>query len=188
MKLPALCGLVWLLYARPAFAQSDEPTTPDAGTEPAPPDATTSSEGAVPGMEALSQTELGALGLEPEGPRVDTSYHFWGFADFTSALQLKPRGAAAVVQGEHQSFYVGNFNVYLSKNLSESFRTMGEVRFTYLPNGSFNASSNGYSVTDTSAVDYANGQSITRWGGIIIQRVYLEWTLHKYITVRGGSS
>jgi hypothetical protein len=176
-KWRALLTLTWFLCAQAVYAQSAEP--PAQKKLPA----ETSS---GPRVEVLSNAELDALGLESTGPRVDTSFHFWGFADFNSSSQIRASGASAAAQGRHQNFFIGNLNLYLSKNLSESFRTMAEVRLTYLPNGSYYVSQNGYEQVDTSTVDYANGQSLTRWGGIILQRVYLEWTLHRMITVRGG--
>src|ERR1700759_5603458 len=158
MKLRLLTGLVWLLCAQQTFEQSGPPESADASTD-AP----------TPEVETLSASELEALGLEQqqEGPRVDTDVHFWGFADFTSSLVIHPHGPAAFAQGRYQNFYIGDLNLYLSKNLSESFRTMAEVRFTYLPNGSFSYGSTGITQVDTTTVDYANGQSTTRWGGII---------------------
>jgi len=171
----ALCLLVFASVAR---AQPADPEASKPDPEPVTPDESAT--------EKLSASELGALGLDVAGPRVDTDFHFWGFADFTSAMLIRPRGAIGIVQGRHQSFYIGNLNLYLSKNLSDSFRTMAEVRLTYLPNGSYSVDQGGYAQQDTSTVDYANGQSTTRWGGIIMQRIYLEWTLHPLLSVRGG--
>ncbi|MET0287160.1 MAG: hypothetical protein ABW352_21935 [Polyangiales bacterium] len=181
MNKRTLCLLAWL-WCAPLFAQDAQEAKPEIPEQTElPPDPASG-----PTVEALSDTELEALGLDAAGPRVDTSLHFWGFADFNSSQTFRPKGAVAVAQGRHQSFYVGNLNLYFSKNLSESFRTMAEVRLTYLPNGNFTVTPDGYLQTDTSAFDYANGQVVTRWGGIIMQRIYLEWTLHRFLSVRGG--
>jgi hypothetical protein len=181
MRWRAIWSLTWLLCAHAAHAQSEEPSGESFGEVELPLEPSSSSN-----VQALSESELGALGLETSGSRVDTDFHLWGFADFSSTMLIRPPKATAAVQGAHQSFYIGSLNFYLSKNLSESFRTMAEVRLTYLPNGSYYFGADGFKQVDTSTVDYANGQSLTRWGGIILQRVYLEWTLHRLITVRGG--
>lgn len=205
LRLAAPLALAVLLTAR-AHAQSAPPDASgaagqdlgDAGTpgrpaaqvvEPTPaapvddePTMETSSEAS----ETLTGAELEALGLDEEGQGVDTDLHFSGFADFTSFVPIKPRGAAAVGLPRHQTFYVGNINLYLSKNLSESFRTMGEVRLTYLPNGSMDVSPTGFDYQSSQALDYANTSQPTRWGGIVLQRIYLEWTLHRLAVVRGG--
>jgi hypothetical protein len=98
----ALWGIPWLLFALPVVAQPTEPAdllpAVDLPAEEA------------SAIETLSRAELNALGLDAEGSRVDTDFHFWGFADFTSSLLIKPRGAPAVAQGRHQTFYVGNLN------------------------------------------------------------------------------
>jgi hypothetical protein len=187
MTRGALLGVAWLLCAHATYAQSVDAEPDELAREPESESVDDASEASTgPRVEALSETELDALGLESAGPRVDTDFHLWGFADFNSGLLYRSLPAATVAQGEHQSFYVGNLNLYLSKNLSESFRTMTEVRFTYLPNGSSALGTSGFQQVDTSAVDYANGQSLTRWGGIILQRVYLEWAFHRLLAVRGG--
>jgi hypothetical protein len=189
--------LVLLMTTLASAAKAQPEASEGVQSKLAPQPASTDPEAALPdaepldtasggATEELSASELDALGLDVEGPRVDTDFHFWGFADFTSSLLIKPKGAVGIVQGRHQSFYVGNFNLYFSKNLSDSFRTMAEVRLTYLPNGSYSVDQGGYAQLSTSTVDYANGQSTTRWGGIIMQRIYLEWTLHHLLSVRGG--
>ncbi|MET0341241.1 MAG: hypothetical protein ABW252_09570 [Polyangiales bacterium] len=140
-----------------------------------------------PGQEiALSESELTLLGLEPSKEAVDKTFHFWGFADFTSLLPSRRSNAASAAVGRRHSFYIGNVNLYLSRNLSETFRTLGEIRFTYLPNGGVQPHPTELRFVDTQILDYADTGRITRWGGIIMQRIYLEWTLHRYLTVRGG--
>ncbi|HEY6880215.1 MAG TPA: hypothetical protein VI299_19460, partial [Polyangiales bacterium] len=200
----AASTLLWL--AASARAQPLESATPQLGdaavpAEPTPADPTpadttsveapTDAEPLIASDEALapelSKSELEELGLDRAGSRFDSQYHFSGFADFTSASLINPRGTAAFGVGKNQSFYIGNVNLYLSKNLSESVRTMGEVRLTYLPNGNFGLDENkGYVAQDTSVLDYANGVSTTRWGGIILQRVYIEWTPWRWVTIRAG--
>lgn len=138
------------------------------------------------GETTLSAAELGSLGLELSNPGLDTSLRFSGFADFTSYTPINPRGAASTLLPRHSSFYVGNLNLYLSKNLSESFRTMAEVRFTYLPNGSVSGGTLGAEPIRATALDYADNSRTVRWGGIMLQRVYLEWTLHRLAVVRAG--
>ncbi|HEY6876478.1 MAG TPA: hypothetical protein VI299_00615 [Polyangiales bacterium] len=196
--VPLLLGLASAAHAQPAA----EPSAADAGlveppsaaptpgvesTPPSPASDALSYEptGDAPAIEALSDSELGALGLDLAGPRVDTTFHLSGFADFSVFVPIKPRGFPSFVLGKHTSFYVGNINLYLSKNLSESFRTMAEVRFSYLPNGGYVLRQEEFPLTNASSFDYVN-RSVAHWGGIIMQRVYLEWTLHRLLAVRGG--
>jgi hypothetical protein len=65
---------------------------------------------------------------------------------------------------------------------------MGEVRFTYLPNGYLNTPGTaGANTPVTSANDYADFERPLKWGGIEIERVYLEWLAHRYLSIRAGS-
>jgi hypothetical protein len=54
---------------------------------------------------------------------------------------------------------------------------MGEVRFTYLPNGNLDVSGGSATPTYQSSLvrDYADLRRFASWGGIMIQRMYLEW-------------
>lgn len=171
--------------AAPPPAASDAPAEPAAPQEPPQIDATAPAEHAEAAPARLSAAELESLGLAAEHPGVDTSFHFSGFMDFTVAVPIKPSTGSSIGSSRHSTFYVGNLNVYVSKNLSESFRTMAEVRFTYLPNGAYDTSE---TLTRISTVvrDYAEAGRLQRWGGIIMQRAYLEWTMHRLATLRAG--
>lgn len=155
---------------------------PGGSTPPLPPLAE------EPSLQELSAAELENLGLAPGSGGLDTSIHFSGFSDFTAYVPIRPDGVTGYLLPRHTSFYVGNLNLYVTKNLSESFRTMGEVRFTYLPNGTGSVvqpdgtTAPFYTLTS----DYAENGRAMRWGGVIIQRIYLEWTLHNLLTARAG--
>lgn len=86
------------------------------------------------------------------------------------------------------SFAVGNFNFYLSSNLGDSWRALGEIRFLYLPNGSTSVDPNSGNVTrtDTTVLDYAGFEEPIRWGGIIIERVWIEHQFSNLFTLQAG--
>ena len=170
----------------PVEAAQQEPAPPAAGTEPAPDaDAASSAD-----TGELSAEELAAMGFgtAPEGgaPLVDTSLKISGFIDVTYSAQAAPENSFWRGLGNrHGSFWVGNVNLYISKNLTESVRTMFEVRFTYLPNGTPNLGAAG-GTFNTNAADYNEAGRTQRWGGIIMQRAYLEWSAHSAATLRVG--
>jgi hypothetical protein len=134
---------------------------------------------------ALSAAELEMLGITGDNPAVDTSFHFSGFMDFTVSVPIKPNAGIAINSSRYSTFYIGNLNVYVSKNLSQAFRTMAEVRFTYLPNGASDTSGD-LTRINTVVRDYAEAGRLQRWGGIIMQRAYLEWTMDRLATLRVG--
>jgi hypothetical protein len=82
-----------------------------------------------------------------------------------------------------RGFAVGNFNIYLSRNLTPRARALTEVRFSFLPNGSQNADG---SYIDTTAQDLADFSRPKQWGSIIIERVYVEYDVTEHLTLRVG--
>ncbi len=148
-------------------------------------------EGAATGApgepKPMTIAELEALGIGSTAPSVDKRLQFSGFADFSFAAMLVPKDniwRALNVGPSHPTFYVGNINLYLSKYLTEKLFTLGEVRFTYLPNGSstFGVAER----TSTTAYDYNDFGRPMRWGGIEIERFYLDWIAHPRVSVRMG--
>lgn len=125
----------------------------------------------------MSAAELEALGFSAsEGePAVDLSISVHGFMDFTATAGLSPKGSNwySFTIPKHLSFAIGNLNVYLSANLSESVRTMAEIRFMYMPNAE--------------AFDYTDFGKDIQYGATEIERAYLEWSIHQYLSVRVGS-
>lgn len=136
----------------------------------------------------MSADELAALGLSSTEPTVDTSLQISGFADFGLGGMIGPKDSgwrATMIVPRKSTFYVGNFNLYVSKNISKSVRMMSEARLTFLPNGSAPIGGD-QDRGNTTAYDYTDFGRPTRWGGIILQRVHLDWEIHSLLSVRGG--
>jgi hypothetical protein len=166
--------------AQPAeSAEAPASDVPPATTTEA--DATDQSAADAMGAE-MSPEELAALGLASEGPTVDTSVHLSGFVDFSVIAGFN--ATSETVSPQDRAFAIGNLNVYLAKNLNESFRTMIEVRFMYMPNGAGPVI--GAPPMNTMVADYADVGRAIHWGGIDIQRVYLDWQATSFLTLRVG--
>jgi hypothetical protein len=137
----------------------------------------------------LSAEELDRLGFGSgaEASAVDTSVKLSGFMDFkfSSAVNSKDSFWRSSYL-RHPSMFIGNLNVYLSKSFTENLRTLAEVRFTYLPNGDPVASATPGAFSSTTTSDYADAARLMRWGGVLLERVYLEWTLHRAAVLRVG--
>jgi hypothetical protein len=180
--------------AEPTPAEAAPATDPAVSADVS---ATTTAEAApadpaAGGEVPLSQAELEALGFTAaEGGEVstlDTDLHVSGFLDFNYSRLIAKKSSLnrGFLPREH-NFYVGNFNVYLTKNLSETFRTMGEVRFSYLPNGQPpGTGARTGSTPQTLAGDYADFDRDVKWGSIEIERVYLEYAPSRYFAARVG--
>jgi hypothetical protein len=130
---------------------------------------------------ALSDAELQQLGFDAAEPAVNYDLHLSGFIDFGTTV---PLGDSKNLLAK-PAFSIGNLNLYISKNLTESVRTMAEVRFLYLPNGS-PVSLTDRSGISTAAYDYSDFNRELRWGGIEIERVYVEWAADPLLTIRVG--
>jgi hypothetical protein len=193
--LYCLCGL--LFAAAPALAQdpaslpgepgSSDTPGPESTPELQPPDQLVEvppdPTGAGPGPmeEELSEADLANLGFSGEEGGLDTSVRLSGFIDFGTEVALTDATEDLIGKS---TMFVGNLNLYITKNISETVRMMAEIRFTYLPNG---ASTNPLDPpANTTTADYADFDRALRWGGIEIERVYLDWAAHRFLTIRVG--
>lgn len=157
------------------------PSQPTAAPPPVP--APIAEPTAAPAPEGV---DLAALGVHDESAASSESerpLQLYGFADFTYYLPFFPRDSFLAAQiPENQQFVMGNFNVYLAKQISDRIRALGEVRFMYTPNGQI--TDTGY--ISTSVDDPADLYRPVRWGGIAIERLHVEYDLLPNLTIRGG--
>ena len=185
-QVPAPAEEVAPKKAASAVAPAPELQAPPAPTESGSPDL-------APALAArsiaddltvgLSEQELRELGFAADAPALDTSVKLSGFIDFGTNVGLDE--ATRTGTTGRQAFYIGNLNLYISKALTENVRTMAEVRFTYLPNGAPKSLLEP-ARTSTAAADYSDFNRPLRWGGVEIERVYLDWAVHQYLTLRLG--
>ena len=90
---------------------------------------------------------------------------------------------------DSSTFALGHWNLFLEKPLSDHFLVLGEVRFLFQPMGQesdwvgFNSGE--YSRFDTKATDTVDNYFFN-WGGISIQRAYIQYVLNDYFGVRAG--
>jgi hypothetical protein len=132
-------------------------------------------------VDTAADIDLGALGLDPESS-LDDKLALYGFADVGFSIAHWARNPVFFPQ-DSRTFYVGNLNLYLSKSITPKARALAEVRFTFLPNGTRNADG---SFVITTGDDYTDSQRKSEWGGIAIERAYLEYDVAPYMTVRVG--
>jgi hypothetical protein len=175
-------------------APAESPEAPAGATEPAasahaseapvitPPSAVSPADAKSEAAADAVASELTQAAVSEAGDD-DVKLNVYGFADF---------GFSATLRGEflspYSSFAIGNFNLYLDSRLGDRWRSLGEVRFMYLPHGStpgagFNPS---LERTDTTVGDYSDVNRTLRWGGIHIERIWIEYSAHELLTVRAG--
>jgi hypothetical protein len=169
---------------------ADSATPPVAGIglsagTPAPPAATpaiptTAAAVTEPPAETVSDSFASADSAESEGQH---RLELYGFADVTYTRLLIPKSSVwNRFYVPTKSFTVGNFNLYMGSNLGDSWRALAEVRFLYLPNGadSVDPSTGNVQRTNTTVLDYAGFEEPIHWGGILIERVWVE---HEFSTL-----
>lgn len=115
----------------------------------------------------------------------EPSLSFYGFADANLA-RAWPNAYVGSYPPRSPTFFVGNVNLYGAANLTHGFSSLIEVRFSYLPNGSISNLSTGFNLNSTAVTDYAETNRTTRWGGIVLERVHLDYAYHSLLNFRLG--
>jgi len=156
-------------------------TTPDAvpAASPTPGPTSAGADAEAEGKFAAAPAAFSdSFATEEGGSDSDTQrkLDLYGFADFTyQRLLIDDKNVWNNTYPSVSSFAVGNFNLYLSSNLGDRWRALAEVRFMYLPNGATKPDGAGNAIrTDTTVLDYAGFSEPIRWGGIRIERIYVE--------------
>lgn len=157
----------------PALDATGATTTPASVTTPA----------AEPSEEDAVAAALAAQG-SADVPTEEYKLSLYGFTDFTYTKHFN----RSSTQLPYSTFAVGNFNLYLAAELGDNWRSLSEVRFMYLPDGNVPMTFAATAPTrqSTAVGDYADINRPVRWGGIMIQRAWLEHTFHPALTVRAG--
>lgn len=113
----------------------------------------------------------------------------YGFLDVQFSKFFYPEdGLLNGLVPKASSFALGHWNIFLEKPLGDHFRVLGEVRFLFAPLGEESdgwMGSGDFSRTETQATDWVDAYYFN-WGGIAIQRAYIEYKLNDYFGVRVG--
>lgn len=171
--------------AEPSVAPDSTAAEPPVAVDAVPP-----AEPAATDTSAQSAEEAAALALlmgdgsQADVPQDEYNLGFYGFADFSVQ-----RYVFKSFDGYPPSFSVGRLNLYFGGELGDNWRTLTEVRFSYLPNGSLPAGANafaGEAPTNTTVPDYVDYDRPRRWGSILIERAYVEKTIDTWLNVQVG--
>jgi hypothetical protein len=179
-------------------SESPESETPETSIAPAAPSAPPAPPQMPPGSapsdsffapeEGLRFSEFESLSSpseEPEGPRLD----IYGFMDFTYFHVLADDESTwPELLQPNPSFYVGHVNVYFNSKISTLWRSLLEVRFTYLPQGKETINPDGTTTLfDATGPDRTEGNVSLPWGGINLERAWLEYEPYASLAIRAGS-
>lgn len=173
----------------PAAQVASEPAAAAPRATPGAAAAAPSTEVAPASPDALLAELSGELPEEAlPATDVPTGLALYGFADFGFYKYFLPPGSLLLAQvyGD-SSFAVGNLNTYISGELGSGWRTLMEIRFTYLPNGSRPILDGDVQRVSTQVTDYTTGGRFKNSGSIFIERAWVEYTASPALTLRAGS-
>jgi len=167
--------------------------SPAAAQEPAA-DAAPSPDAAATGATTDAEADALAAALaESGGSQTDSvveevqefALNIYGFTDFTYTHRLNDFAYAS----PYPTFMVGNVNLYVGAELGSGWRSLVEFRLMYLPHGAVppdEALATEPDRIDTTVNDPADYGRPLRWGGVEIERAWLEYNVHPLLTLRGG--
>jgi len=138
--------------------------------------------------------------LEATLTEVDTAelahpelFRVYGFADF--GINHAWVGRDSFLHGlvlRDTTFTLGNLNLYFDFQPGAEWQVLTELRVTTYPHGveeSYATPAGGqYRRTDTRVVDVASPATASslRWGGLVIERAYAQWSHSELFNVRVG--
>ena len=169
-------------------AEAAPPGALPAPPPPPPPPPTTNEADAAAVAALVGELSGGSGDAGTEVSLDEPTFSLYGFADFSYFTQI---GRTSALTNAHPTFMIGNFNVYFATEFERHWRSLAEVRFLYAPNGSwlsdnaFGASTNAER-GDTNVLDGSDLNHPIRWGGVSIQRIWLEYNFNSYLTLRAG--
>jgi len=166
-------------------AEPQAPASPSSPAAPAAAPAETEPTFSEADVEALmNEAASGDKGGDEGGFTPDL--RFYGFIDasMTGVFLTTNDLDLDAFLGPGISFRVGNINLYADARLTESLRSMLEVRFTYLPHGSLDLAT--LTRVKFTSADYTQTYRSVHTGSIIIERADLEYGPHSLFNVRAG--
>ncbi len=144
-------------------------------------------------LEAQRALVDASLAAQIEATKEPT-LRFYGFIDAGLQKYFLSDDAATnfVIPTKAPTFVLGNLNLYLDAQPTESWSALAEIRFTNHPNLSNAACSPPVpcNLRRTNTRDITNpsgGWGEINWGSTIIERAYIQWRLGDGLTLRLGS-
>jgi hypothetical protein len=114
--------------AKPKTTAGSAPASATASVQ------TAVSEAEVDSLLSQAETEAASVNIGP-------SLNLYGYADFIVNHRISASEAEELVFGKSPIFSVGNLNLYGAADLTKGWRSLFEIRFMYLPNGSLQSKS-----------------------------------------------
>lgn len=178
----------FLAWRPVALAQEPAPQAqPASGETQAPPAEAAQAETPTSAPSDADVNAMVASVSDDIGELSEPSLRFYGFADFGVTAHVNDKlKINAANEGYAPRFMIGDLNLYADADLTGGWHSLFEVRFTYIPNGEVTFTGDRIARTSTSAGDYTEVNRPVRWGSILIERAYVEYTFNSLLTLRAG--
>ena len=138
--------------------------------------------------DKLDEMRAEAL-LAESSAKINKLLHLYGFYDME--LMWRHIGKKFTLGNKENAnsplqFFNQNFNLYLASQMTDTVSFLGEVRFTFMPNGAESSQMVGdWSRTSTTYTDPYTQNDITL-GGVKIERVGITWSPFEFLGVNAG--
>ncbi|MDF3067762.1 MAG: hypothetical protein K0R38_3363 [Polyangiaceae bacterium] len=146
------------------------------------------------GAESALREETGAAALlgDDQSSATDSltgeTLKVYGFGDVGYRQMLVPKTSPWLAYfNRHPSLFVGRLNFYFDSQLAERWRALAEVRFTYLPQGSWYGNDSGLLLRQEQyGADYTDFTRDRPLGSLMIQRAFIEYSATAWLSVKAG--
>lgn len=185
-------------------AQADNgaaPTTPGLpeSTAQPPPQKSSQSDEVAKLRDDLAQLRAEFEANQASADTQDTSERkidFYGFMDMGFQKLWMPEATALLGTGSTRAntFVLGNVNLYVDANPTQSWRVLTEMRFTNYPNGQlvqYGVPAMGQNEQRTNTLLYDvnspdPGWNSVNWGSVVMQQAWIQGTVTDWFGVRVG--
>ncbi|MBS2021028.1 MAG: hypothetical protein JST92_01360 [Deltaproteobacteria bacterium] len=143
-------------------------------------------------QSSLKSGDAGDAALDEVTGHTDSGpqLKLYGFADFTYQRYLfdtQSGWAKYNIFENNGSLAVGKINLFLDGQLSQRARSLIEIRFSYVPNGTGSQlTSTGTQKVSTQVNDPTESNAYVSWGSILIERAWVEYAFSDLFTLRAG--
>jgi hypothetical protein len=192
-----------------AAPASPEPasTAPTASEAPATPAASAATDGSAitapdgkpaPSLavtqDMVDEAQLNALMADVSAASADeedepSPVQVYGFADVGyRRLFGSQSNPWLTLLNRHPSIFVGNLNTYFDAKLGSKWRSLMEIRFSYLPQGAPDTNISAQTITreNDRTADYTDFTRSKSLGSIMIERAYIEYAAFSFLTLKAG--
>lgn len=130
---------------------------------------------------------LADLKNERKDEELARRFEFFGFYDLSFMWRHIEKGSfvGSDMVNTKPQFLLQHLNIYFLSRMTDSLSFLGEVQFTYLPNGAETSFDSSTSVLDTTVSD-PYSQNELRLGGLVIHRAWLKWEPTQFFGIKAG--